>query len=49
MIATDSSARYEIETWNSCIGFVSASRLMRPSSRCASTTNQAPRAAAAAV
>jgi hypothetical protein len=49
MIATMSRARYEIDTWNSCIGLVSASRRMRPSSRCASTTNQTPRPAAAAV
>lgn len=49
MIATESSAMYEIEMWNSCIGRVSASRLIRPSRRCASTANHRPSPAADAV
>src|SRR3712207_981077 len=48
-IATTSRARYEIETWNSCMGLVSPPRLIRLSSRCDSRTNQAPSSAAGTV
>ena len=50
MIATESSARYEIETWNSRIGLVSASRRIRPQQAVRLEDEPArPGAAAAAV
>src|SRR3954464_12892759 len=49
MIAIESSARYEIETWNSFIGFGWAPRGGPPGRGGAPSTNHAPRAAAHAV